>query len=281
MVKSDTIERAVDGIAACPPLLTRHLNGAGAMPMSYRTVSSGIYAIRHIDSGKLYIGSAVNLSNRWRTHRGYLNRGTHHSRYLQNAWNRHGADTFVFEVLEFVEDKADLIRAEQRWLDHVKPWQSGIGYNTSPTAGSCLGVKQTAETRAKLSAIKRNQSIETRAKIGEANRRRVLTPETRARMSASQKARAPESFAGVTAASRNRSDETRAKMAEAARNRSPEHRAKLGAAKKGKRLTLEHRAKLSAAGRGRPVSAETRAKMSASMKVTLARKQAESSAASR
>ena len=48
---------------------------------------SAIYGIRHIASGRTYVGSAVRTNARWRHHRSQLQRGTHHSRYLQAARN--------------------------------------------------------------------------------------------------------------------------------------------------------------------------------------------------
>ena len=53
---------------------------------------SAIYGIRHIANGRIYVGSAVRTNARWRHHRSQLQRGTHHSRYLQAAWNKYGAD---------------------------------------------------------------------------------------------------------------------------------------------------------------------------------------------
>ena len=49
---------------------------------------SAIYGIRHIASGRIYVGSAVRTNARWRQHRSQLQRGTHHSRYLQAAWSK-------------------------------------------------------------------------------------------------------------------------------------------------------------------------------------------------
>lgn len=224
------------------------------MSSGHYTVISGIYAIRHVDSGKIYIGSAVNFFNRWRGHRFHLNRGTHSNRRLQGAWNKYGSDAFVFEILEVIEDLTKLVEVEQDYLDAFDAATRGVGYNLSPTAGSCIGVRHSAERRARLSEIKKNQSAETRAKIGAANRRRIFTPETRARMSASQKARSPESFAASLAAFRT-----------------PEARAKSGMAHRGRKHSLEHRAKIGKAQRGRKRSPETCAKMSASIKAACQR----------
>ena len=37
---------------------------------------SAIYGIRHIASGRIYVGSAVRTNARWRQHRSQLQRGT-------------------------------------------------------------------------------------------------------------------------------------------------------------------------------------------------------------
>jgi excinuclease UvrABC nuclease subunit len=47
--------------------------------------ASGVYQILCVPTGKVYVGSASNLRIRWREHRWALNRGTHHSEYLQRA----------------------------------------------------------------------------------------------------------------------------------------------------------------------------------------------------
>lgn len=114
--------------------------------------TGGIYAIRHMESGKVYVGSAVNLKRRWANHRASLRSGVSRSKYLQRAWNKHGEDAFSFDVLEFVENKADLIAREQAWIDALIVNGKLGGYNTSQTAGSCLGVKHSEETRARMSA---------------------------------------------------------------------------------------------------------------------------------
>lgn len=100
---------------------------------------SGIYSITHLASGRQYIGSAISFKNRWKTHRADLRRGNHHSRFLQRAWNKHGAGAFEFKVL-LICDKHNLIDYEQRCLDGFKP-----EYNSDLTAGSRLGSRLTPE----------------------------------------------------------------------------------------------------------------------------------------
>lgn len=106
-------------------------------------MKSGIYLISNTTNGHLYVGSAVNIQKRFAGHRHQLHAGNHHSRYLQNAWNKYGSESFEFRVLFFCS-KENLIFFEQRALDVLKP-----EYNSSPTAGNCLGVKHTEETKQK------------------------------------------------------------------------------------------------------------------------------------
>jgi group I intron endonuclease len=114
---------------------------------------SGIYQIRNITNDKIYIGSAVNIKNRWKTHKSDLNLNKHHSPYLQRAWDKHGVENFEFGVLELVDSKENLLTREQFWMDKTNCYDPKIGYNLSKYAGSRLGVKATEETKKKMSII--------------------------------------------------------------------------------------------------------------------------------
>lgn len=124
---------------------------------------SGIYAIRNTLNGKAYVGSSVDLKKRWRNHRSDLEQGKHHSTYLQHAWNKYGKCNFVFEVLEIVPNKAELISREQHWMDTMLVCDRSKGYNRNPFAASALGIKRTKETRDKISRVQigRKASKET------------------------------------------------------------------------------------------------------------------------
>ncbi len=97
--------------------------------------TSGVYEIRCIPNGKFYIGSAVNLRERWRNHIYNLNIGNHRNILLQNAWNKYGEHAFVFTILEFVE-RGNLLQVEQRWIDKTRCTDKKIGFNLYPIAGS-------------------------------------------------------------------------------------------------------------------------------------------------
>ncbi|MFL5800322.1 MAG: GIY-YIG nuclease family protein [Roseiflexaceae bacterium] len=105
-------------------------------PLPPRT--SGVYQIRCIPTGKIYVGSAVNLWKRWDQHRRRLRSGKHSNRYLQSAWNKYSQENFEFSVLEFV-DVADLLHAEQEWIDATGCIDKELGFNIVPTAKSSGG----------------------------------------------------------------------------------------------------------------------------------------------
>lgn len=198
--------------------------------------TSGIYAIRRGE--RSYIGSAVNISNRWCRHRSELRKGLHPNPHLQSAWTLYGEDAFEFVVLE--ECPIDcLIEREQYHLD-----LHSDKYNIAPVAGSWLGLSHSSETKAKISASRTGQTVspEARAKmsasrIGNKNAvGTVHTPETRAKWSAQRMGHEVSS-------------ETRKKLAAVNKGRqhTPEARANMSAAQQGSRHTLESRAKMSAA----------------------------------
>lgn len=111
-------------------------------------IKSGIYKIYNNRSDKVYIGSTICFSRRKRDHFYELKLGTHHCKGLQNAYNKYKADSFSFEIIELC-DKSNLISREQYYLDSTK-----LLYNSSKTAGSCLGYKfgkQSEQTRRKKS----------------------------------------------------------------------------------------------------------------------------------
>jgi len=83
---------------------------------------AGIYLIRNIKSGVVYIGSTRNFRQRWRQHRSKLLAGKHANRHLQNAWNRHGPDAFEWVMAEILPlDDALLKEREIHYLDMVYP----------------------------------------------------------------------------------------------------------------------------------------------------------------
>ena len=145
-------------------------------------MTTAIYAIVNTKTFDMYVGSAVNVAQRWRRHTHDFRKNIHACRHMQNAYHKYGATAFSWEIIEFVDRKEDLIQREQVWLDFFRP-----AYNKRRIANSCLGLKRPPETCEKMrqAQIGRKQSAETIAKRAAALRGRPRPPEVRAKISSS------------------------------------------------------------------------------------------------
>ena len=121
----------------------------------------GIYKIINVVNNKFYLGSAVNFSRRKTRHFSELRTNKHNNSKLQNAWNKYGEASFVFAIVEEVQDKALLLEVENRWLkEHVgKDYCYNIGVDaTAPMLGMSgaasptWGYKHTPETIAVITS---------------------------------------------------------------------------------------------------------------------------------
>jgi group I intron endonuclease len=181
---------------------------------------TGIYSILNSVNGKRYVGQAVDIKKRIQGHFKRLRAGKHHCGHLQLSFQKYGAGAFTHSVLEDCQ-KENLTDREQYWMDYYR--DRGL-YNTAPAAGSNIGVKFSAEVKAKQSAKLTG---------------RPVSEETRAQMSASRMGWKP-------------SDETRAKMSAAKRNLSQVTKDKMSKSHKGVKLSEEHREGMRKAKVGKP-----------------------------
>lgn len=118
------------------------------------SAKSGIYQIRNLNNGRVYVGSAKLFSARQYKHVTTLRKGTHHNKFLQNDFNKCGEDSFIFEVLELVEgEQPQRLLAEQKFLDVYYDNQDSC-YNfmkkTSAEGRSCFS-KTPEETKKLIS----------------------------------------------------------------------------------------------------------------------------------
>jgi len=189
-------------------------------------MSSGIYEIICLPDGRTYVGASNDVSKRKNSHFWALRGNRHRNLNLQAAWNTYGEASFVFTVLEHVDDKTSLGRREQEWIRSRDATNPAIGFNL-PTVNGRPGLPV---------------SPERRKKISDRNRMKWADPDFKARVSAAisaariGKPRAPHSL------------ETREKMAAAFRARahlqvqvplSEETRAKMSKVRTGKKHSAE------------------------------------------
>ncbi|RCX08167.1 hypothetical protein DFR58_1458 [Anaerobacterium chartisolvens] len=96
---------------------------------------AGVFQIRNTKNGKVYVEAIPNLKM-MNGRLSILRGGTHKNAQLQEEWNRLGEETFVFEVLEVLEEKEEgffdkkdeLKKLESKWLEKLKPY-GDKGYN--------------------------------------------------------------------------------------------------------------------------------------------------------
>lgn len=139
-------------------------------------MSSGIYNIRNIKNGKIYIGSAINIKNRAHVHINELENNKHHSKHLQHSWNKYGKNNFVFEVIEYT-DVQNLLEREQFWMDFFQSYFDYNGYNICKVAGSVLGLKHSDYSKKKMSDAKIGKDSWNKGKLN------IYTNETKKKMS--------------------------------------------------------------------------------------------------
>jgi group I intron endonuclease len=77
----------------------------------------GLYAIVRPDTRQAYFGSTSDIKRRFKDHRVRLNGGRHHATHLQRAWDKYGADAFVFKVLTPTGTLEEARELEQAFLD--------------------------------------------------------------------------------------------------------------------------------------------------------------------
>lgn len=166
--------------------------------------NAGIYQIKNIINCKIYIGSSLNIKNRFYTHKTQLNSNKHYNKKLQRSWNKYGEENFVFEVIEYVENKSELIVREQFYLDtilfastDIKKFNA-LGFNNLLMAYGTYGRKLSKESRLKISKKRKGIifSKETKEKMSAAkigvpgwSKGKKLTDKQKSKFSKAQKLR--------------------------------------------------------------------------------------------
>lgn len=111
----------------------------------------GIYCIFNLVTEKIYVGSAVDIKNRWSKHREDLNKNRHDNRHLQFSWNKYGANSFIFSVIEYHSTKLELLDRENYWMKELNVANPDVGYNICLIAESRIGLKHSEDTKLKMS----------------------------------------------------------------------------------------------------------------------------------
>lgn len=89
---------------------------------------TGIYIIRNLVDGKVYIGQSVDLVRRVQAHQVKLKKGKHPNTYLQHAVDKFGYENFEFDVLEECNAE-ELDKREKYWIAYFDSMNRDKGYN--------------------------------------------------------------------------------------------------------------------------------------------------------
>lgn len=108
----------------------------------------GIYAIKNVVNGKLYIGQSHNISWRWMSHKCALRKNRCSNRHLQFAWNKYGEESFEFIILELC-DMDILDNREEFWIKKFDT--TNMGYNIRGGGNSSRGWKMSEDGKRHIS----------------------------------------------------------------------------------------------------------------------------------
>lgn len=99
----------------------------------------GIYRITCMGNLRTYFGSTNNFRKRKIEHTWRLNKGVHVNPLLQNAWNKYGKSSLIFQFIEEV-DESCLLDREQVYLDFLFANDKECRFNINPHAAKPPGV---------------------------------------------------------------------------------------------------------------------------------------------
>lgn len=96
----------------------------------------GIYQVKNLTSGKIFIDSGLNVQGKINSCRFQLVHGSNKNKMLQEDFNKTSLDNFTFEVIDLLKPKEepqtdyikDLELLEEMWTEKLQPFD-GKGYN--------------------------------------------------------------------------------------------------------------------------------------------------------
>lgn len=145
----------------------------------------GVYSIKNLINSKQYIGSTTEgFKKRWQRHLYNLKNNQHHSKRLQEDFNKYSEGLFEFNIIEYCSLEECLIK-EEYYINKFNVYQESYGYNTFIVPNSPLGTRLSNETKLKMSLARKGikQSEETKSKISLTKKGVRLSKETKSKMS--------------------------------------------------------------------------------------------------
>lgn len=131
---------------------------------------AGIYVIKNLINGKVYIGQTKSVYNRLISHKNALLNNKHENQHLQRSFNKNGIKNFKFNVIEYCEI-SKLTEKEKFYISKQKEC-----YNIREASDSVIHPKRQPiadETRLKLSNVKKGKIPSNLYDIQQKNRRKI------------------------------------------------------------------------------------------------------------
>jgi group I intron endonuclease len=129
---------------------------------------SGIYLIRNLISGKVYIGKAKCIYKRIKQHVISLNKRvrSHENDHLISSWHKYGRNSFEYVVLEYLPLNESLISEKEIfYIDKYKSLNPKNGYNKRYDSSTGLIVSEETREKLRKSQIKRFENLEQRENL--------------------------------------------------------------------------------------------------------------------
>lgn len=126
----------------------------------------GIYLIKNLINGKVYIGKSINIARRLRSHKSSLTirKSKEENSHFIASWHKYGENNFSYIVLEECSIES-LKERELHWIKMYNSTDSNIGYNKRlDSEGGMI------------------PHIETRKKLSEAQKKRFFDPKEREKL---------------------------------------------------------------------------------------------------
>ncbi len=100
-------------------------------------LSAGVFQIRNKINQKVFVKSTMDMQT-INGQRFQLKMGSHMNKALQEEWNRYGEEAFIFEILETLDNPAEIHdprdavkKLEAKWMDKLHPYGER-GYHRPP-----------------------------------------------------------------------------------------------------------------------------------------------------
>ncbi len=140
---------------------------------------AGIYLLRNLINGMIYIGKSIEIRRRIYSHKHSVNARKCLS-YLDRAIRKYGWENFEVLLVEKVDDVSLLLEKEAGWIRYYNSTNPKIGYNLCEYSNDFTGHHHSEETKLKLSKLNtgkmmgeknfmfgKTHSTETRQKISD------------------------------------------------------------------------------------------------------------------